>query len=139
MPDLSKFLRGATKSAFGKKSGRLAQLMSEWPHIVGQEMASYTAPSNLTFGNDKGTLHLRVMPHMQTEVEYQVDVIKERIATYMGFALVHSVRIKPMVAKQKESSYRPEQVQPSKARSVSVEGIADEKLKQALEKLEEKI
>jgi hypothetical protein len=61
--------------------GILARLKSDWPAIVGPELAASTWPEALARG---GTLKLRVVPAKGLEVQHRVTVVIERINLFFG-------------------------------------------------------
>src|SRR5580704_5755938 len=61
--------------------GILARLKTDWPAIVGPELAASTWPEALARG---GTLKLRVVPAKGLEVQHRVTVVIERINLFFG-------------------------------------------------------
>lgn len=86
-----------------------ATLLSEWPAIMGAELAQFTAPDRVLWprrqpeGEDKAvpkgwrpegaTLILRVEGPRAIEVQHRADKIIERVNTYFGYRAVTELRI----------------------------------------------
>jgi hypothetical protein len=85
------------------------QLLSEWPAIVGAELAGFTMPDRLVWprrredaesgGAPKGRrgegaiLVLRVEGPRAIEVQHRADKILERVNTYFGYRAITEMRI----------------------------------------------
>ena len=72
-------------------------LTSEWPAIVGTEIAARCRPERLTFGHAAerrdGTLTLRVEGAFSTELQLLAPQIIERINGYYGYRAVVRLRL----------------------------------------------
>jgi len=80
------------------------QIISNWPAIVGDELADLTAPEKLTWSNppmaaredpngQSAILHMRVEGPMAIEVQHMAGQIIERVNRFLGAPLVQSLRI----------------------------------------------
>jgi hypothetical protein len=80
------------------------QIISNWPAIVGDELAQLTAPEKLTWSNpptaarddpngQSAILHIRVDGPLAIEVQHTAGQIIERVNRYLGAPLVQSLRI----------------------------------------------
>lgn len=80
------------------------QIISNWPAIVGEELAQLTAPEKLTWSNpptatregqngQSAILHIRVDGPMSIEVQHMAGQIIERVNRYLGAPLVQALRI----------------------------------------------
>src|SRR5262245_25224638 len=100
------FVPGLTRKAFGKYGFSAAPLATDWPTIVGPELAAYTAPERLKWPRaveapdedaDKvrtgATLVLRVDGGRSLDVQHRARQIIERINAYFGYAAVAELRI----------------------------------------------
>lgn len=61
--------------------GILARLKSEWPAIVGPELAAVTWPEALARG---GSLKLRVAPAKALELQHRAPLVVERVNLFFG-------------------------------------------------------
>ena len=113
------FLPGLTARAFAKFGFTTAQLVTDWPTIVGQEVAALCAPERLkwpprpqstTHGAEPtpprraqpmpgrperrgATLVVRVEGARALDVHYQSRQILERVNAYFGYAAVSDLRL----------------------------------------------
>jgi hypothetical protein len=99
-----------TKSSFEKFGFATATLMTEWPAIVGADLARMTSPDRVKWprndgvsspdGDDAGhgprdgaTLVLRVDGPRALEIQYKTRQIIDRINAYFGYAAIGTIRI----------------------------------------------
>ena len=105
---LSAFLPRLTRKAFQKYGFASASLITEWSNIVGEDVASYTAPERLKWPRlpdayaDDGpaartrpgaTLLVRVDGGRALEVQYRSRQLLERINAYFGYRAVAELRL----------------------------------------------
>jgi len=94
---MAALLPGLTRRALGKHGFAAASLITDWPRIVGEDMAAATAPVKLAFPRGErsgGTLHLRVsgggaaleLQHMETQ-------IVERLNAHLGYGAVAALKL----------------------------------------------
>lgn len=135
-----------TKKAFERFGFPAAAILTDWPQIVGADIASYTAPERLKWskavddeeqdggrnGPQGATLVLRVEGARSLDIQYRKTQLMERINAYFGFRALADLRIVqgPVVAAQHKKKLRP--VPP---RPIPQEGITDPNLASALAKL----
>ncbi|MGI9411598.1 MAG: DUF721 domain-containing protein [Hyphomicrobiaceae bacterium] len=100
------FIPELTKKAFQKYGFSTAALLTDWPTIVGAELARHTRPERLNWPRraelddetNSGTRRtgakviLRVEPARVLDVQYQSQQIKDRINAYFGYAAISDVR-----------------------------------------------
>jgi hypothetical protein len=141
-----------TRKAFEKYGFSAASLLTDWPSIVGAEMAGFAAPERLKWprgvairedaeagaeGRPGAVLVLRVDPARALDVQYKAQQILERINVYFGYRAVAELRIvqaplaKPATAPQEMA--KPRSITPSEAPELA--DIADEQLRDALARL----
>ena len=150
------FLPGLTARAFEKFGFSTAQLVMDWPTIVGKDVALLSAPERLKWpprreldagavatGSERqrrgATLVLRVEGARALEIQYQSRQILERVNAHFGYAAVTELRLvqAPLPAHTARLAARPA----APARSASpapvpeVAGIADTGLREALRRL----
>ena len=129
------------KPILGKHGIGEAQLISEWPAIIGAELAQHCWPVKLSFrrGDRRdGTLKLRVAPAVAVEIQHREPVLIERINGYFGFRAVARLAIvqgTAPVALQIPPAARPLGAAERQALDRRLAGIADPELRAALERL----
>jgi hypothetical protein len=71
------------------------EILSWWPHIVGEAYAEHTAPERIRWTRDgtAATLVVRCDPSMALQLAHETDRVRERLNTYFGYAAVGAVRI----------------------------------------------
>jgi hypothetical protein len=78
-------------AVLGKHGFAEAQLVAQWPAIIGADIARSASPEKLTFGRGEranGTLHLRVAPAAALEIQHREPVLLERINAFFGYRAV---------------------------------------------------
>jgi hypothetical protein len=142
------FLPALTTKAFQKYGFSTVSLITDWPGIVGNELAKCTSPERLKWrrreggaegddpepaGRSGATLVLRVDSAKALDVQYQARQIIERINTHFGYAAVTDLRLvqAPVPLHQPGRTAKP-RAQPA---ALAVEGIADTGLRDALARL----
>lgn len=145
---LGSFVPALTRKAFEKYGFSAATLITDWPAIVGKDLASQTAPEKLKWprqpdaaaddaakgakGRAGATLFLRVEGPRALEIEYKRAQLAERINAYFGYRAIADVRIIQAPLPQP----KPRRVVTRIATdTVPLPGVADEGLRTALEKL----
>jgi len=142
-----------TRKAFEKYGFSATSLLTDWPSIVGAEVAGFAAPERLKWprnavsgeaeagaeGLPGAVLVLRVDPARALDVQYKTQQILERINVYFGYRAVAELRIlqAPLVkhtsARAPVVTAKPRSLTPSEASELS--DIADEQLRTALARL----
>lgn len=85
---LGALVPAVTRPTFRRHSPAAAQIMADWPIIVGPKVASMTTPRKL----DRGTLTIGCAGSVAMDLHYVgVELIK-RINTHLGGQPVHSLR-----------------------------------------------
>lgn len=75
----------------GKRGFAEAQLVAQWPDIIGAELARQVTPEKLSFARGdrrEGTLRLRVASGLALEVQHRAPLILERINAFFGYRAV---------------------------------------------------
>jgi hypothetical protein len=146
------FLPGLTARAFEKFGFSTAQLVMDWPTIVGKEVALLSVPERLKWPprpeRDAGgaaaeperqrrgaTLVLRVEGARALDIHYQSRQILERVNAHFGYAAVTELRLvqAPLPARAASPAARARSA--SLASVPEVAGIADAGLREALRRL----
>ncbi len=79
---------GVTRSTFRRHSPAAAQIMADWPVIVGPKVASMTTPRRL----DRGTLTIACAGAVAMDLHYVGVELINRINGHLGGQPVHSLR-----------------------------------------------
>lgn len=102
------FVPKLAQKAFEKYGFSTVALLTDWPVIVGQDLAQCTKPERLKWprqvaisgdveagceGRPGATLILRVLPARALDVQYGVGQIIDRINSYFGYRAVADLRI----------------------------------------------
>jgi hypothetical protein len=67
-----------------------AEVLTEWPRVVGDRLAGATIPEKLT---RDGTLWVRVAPGFALELQHSAPQVLERVATYFGHRAVKRLKL----------------------------------------------
>lgn len=141
------FVPSLTKKAFEKYGFSAAALITDWPAIVGRDLAGYTAPEKLRWpraaemppdaepekkGRPGAVLILRVEGPRALEVEYKRAEIAERINAYFGYRAINEIKILQAPLPKPAPSRVPKRTE---ADAVPLPMVADEGLRAALERL----
>lgn len=118
-----------------------ADLILEWPKIVGPEVATICQVLKIsfpTFSRQQGCLHIQTNSAMATALTYSQLMIIERINQYYGYQAISQIRVfhKPLALKATKKLSTPIQFKelPSEWQALT-QSVGDENLQQALEKL----
>ncbi len=81
-------LPGITRATFRRQSPATAQVMIDWPAIIGPALAAVTAPRRLS----AGTLTLACSGPIAIELQHLANELIARINTHLGSQTVHHLR-----------------------------------------------
>ncbi len=151
------FVAKLTRKSLEKYGFSAAALLTQWPAIVGDELASHTQPQRLKWPHQVGafaevdahamgrpgaTLMLGVDAARALDVQYQAAQIIERINGYFGYRAVRELKIVQLPAGASKSGRRAADdrdiVAPERSQSASevdLSTVRDDKLRAALERL----
>lgn len=144
MQTLDKDFRALTRAAFARYGFAYADLITQWPAIVGETLAQWSEPERIKWprsGGDQrkqgGTLVIRVIPGRGLDLQHQTPQIIERINSFYGYAAIATVKIMQGTIGRKPTHPPPrelgaDQIQALEAR---LEAVADPDLKEALRRL----
>jgi len=132
-----------TQTALGKRGLAQANLIVDWPSIVGEEKAATCQPEKLVFPRgqrNNGTLHLRVTSTMALELQHDSPQLIARINGYFGYAAVESVRLIQAPLKQAKNPIKPRprrtpELGEIRALEDRLESIEDAELRETLQRL----
>jgi hypothetical protein len=146
------FLPSLTAQAFKKFGFSTAQLIMEWPAIVGRELAARCVPERLKWpprpeaeadaeeveparGRRGATLVLRVDGARALDIDYQRQQILDRVNAYFGYRAVSELRLIQAPLPVSPQPERPRPVAAAARAGSEVAGIADAALREALARL----
>lgn len=115
---LSKTLLPYAKSLLGKKGFVEIDILTNWPQIVGEELADYSFPQRIEFKRENkndGILHLSVPTGaFALEIKHREKYILDKINTYFGYNAVSGIKImqNQQLTPQKGHKQPPDSVAP---------------------------
>jgi len=140
-----------THKAFEKYGFAAAALVTDWPVIVGKEIAAYTAPERLKwprgvgFGDEVGdddagrpgaTLIVRVEPARALDIQYRGQQLLERINGHFGYRAVAELRIlQAPLPERTATRAMPPSADAKPVAAPELDAIGDERLRAALASL----
>ena len=144
METLDKHFRALTGASFAKRGRAAADLITQWPAIVGERLAAISEPERIKWqksaGADEkgGTLCIRSAPGHGLDLQHETQVIIERINAFLGYGAVSGLKItQGHKALGKTKIHGTAALPPATAEALEqkLADIGDEKLKQALKRL----
>ncbi|MEE8123879.1 MAG: DUF721 domain-containing protein [Alphaproteobacteria bacterium] len=81
---------------FRRRGFAEAGILTDWPHIVGAQLAAHSSPQRLAFERGKrvdGTLHLLVSGAWAPELQHLAPQVIERINGYFGYRAVARIAL----------------------------------------------
>ncbi len=132
-----------TRRALGKRGFAEGGLATEWPSIVGEQIAARCLPRKLALARPgrraEGTLTLRVEPGFAIDLQHLSPLLIDRINGYFGYRAIAKLTLQqgPIHAPRKAppAPARPLSTQEEAALSDRLQGVEDEELRGALERL----
>ena len=146
---IGSFLPKITAKAFGKYGFAAVALITDWPAIVGAELAAISEPERLKWprqpsdtahrpgeepDNQGATLVLRVDGPLAIEIQHKTPQIIQRINAYFGYRAVHQLRIIQGPIKKKVVPFQAMRPPAATARAETCD-ITDDRLRAALDRL----
>jgi len=135
-----------TKKALEKFGFPAAAILTDWPQIVGKDLAAYTAPDRLRWpkpgengdeekSHEGATLVLRAEGPRALEVQHRIPQLIERINAHFGFQAITGIRIlqAPIARKAETSSAKP--LDPNARIAIPASEVPDERLRDLLERM----
>lgn len=131
MPRIGQVVQRVAAPIFSKQGFSQGRIITDWPEIVGEKIASYGVPEKITFPFQKksgGTLHIMASGSGGMMFQYQSALIIERINTYFGYNAVAKIQLHntPMAAPEA-----------SKPKPTPVDERLEKKARKDLKSLEE--
>ena len=118
-----------TRPVFRRKSPAGAQIMADWPELVGPALAAVTEPERLS----AGTLTIACAGPVAMELQHLAPELIERLNAGLGRVVVERLRFRqrPLAV----ATPPPRRRAPPGPPPAPVEGVADPALRAALERL----
>lgn len=117
-------------------------ILTDWETIIGPELARDTQPDRLRFPrgeNTGGTLHLRAATGAALEIQHLEPLIIERINRFFGYQAVARLALlqTPLPVARPRPHRKSRQLSAAEEKTLqrAVEGIGEDRLKQALIRL----
>ena len=87
------------RKIIGQKNKVLAEIIINWPRIVGAELSGNASPMKIYSTREKGEQINVLMVQADSsaaglKLSYQQEIVIERIAIYFGHKAVHRLKIK---------------------------------------------
>lgn len=97
MKPIAEEINKLIKKIFARQHYLLPEIVINWPKIVGLKFSRQTSPLKISTIKEKGTsinvLYVEVSSSsLSLEIEFQQEIIMERIAVYLGFKAIHKLR-----------------------------------------------
>lgn len=136
---LARLVPALTRKAFGERGFHESAVLTDWPAIVGDELAGQCAAMQL--GQD-GALVVRADGPTAARLQHLEPQILDRIATYFGFRAVKRLALRqgPVSAPQTPSKTGPAAApEPPAFLEKDLETVPDQALREALLRLGSRI
>ncbi len=141
------FVPQLTRTAVEKYGFPQAAILTDWPAIVGADLASYTQPERLRWprgaadsteenpwnGAEGATLVLRVEGPRVLEIQHRTGQLIERVNSYFGFRAVIDVRLMQAPLAKAKKTAPPKKQAP--VTPIPAAEVADDRLRDVLERL----
>ncbi len=147
-PRVGQFIPQIAKAANKKFGFTEPHILNYWPEIVGPDLAKSTSPAKLSRDSRQGhggTLTVRVSGPLGLELQHMEPQIIDRINRYYGFLAVSHLRLVrgPQTARtanrRRKQQPRPLSQDAQKHLAESLSDIEDNKLREALKTMGEKV
>jgi hypothetical protein len=145
MQTLDKDFRALTRAAFARYGFAYADLITQWPAIVGDSVAQWSEPERIKWPranqDDRkrgGTLVIRATPGRGLDLQHETPRIIDRINAFYGYPAIAAVRIiQGTLSRKKAPPPAPPELEAPRATALEAEldGVADPGLKNALRRL----
>lgn len=98
MIKVSSFTNNVIKKAFSQKGFLLAEILSQWSKIIGENLCSKCIPKKISFSQlnqkENSTLCILVKDkYTSLNIEYSKNILIERINTYFGKLVIKKIHI----------------------------------------------
>ena len=140
---MAQFVPELTAKVLGKRGLAHANLIVDWPTVVGAEIAGVCQPEKLAFRRGErslGVLHLRASGSAALELQHDTPRLIERINSYFGYKAVAEIRLVQVVPKAppaRDQARKRRTLAPSEIAALesTISNIDDEDLRETLSRL----
>lgn len=139
--NLAGWLRPTLRPVQRKRGFAEARILNEWQTIVGPTLAARCIPQKLSFPKGQGgaTLSILTDSAWALELQFQQQVICDKIAAFFGYRAVEQIRIQQGVLPDSFSSKRSREIpvcpQEDARIQSQVKDVEDDALRAALHRL----
>lgn len=115
-----------------------SRILTEWPSIVGAQLAAHSSPEKLHFPRGEktgGTLTISVESGFAPQLQHMQPIILERLASYFGYAAISRITISHSWAKPAEPLPKRKPPALPKNSVALTQEVDDPELRAALESL----
>lgn len=81
------------KNQFNESTLELIRLGTQWPEVVGTEIARFSRPIKLVYSRDKASLHISTGAALALEIQHMQPVILQRVAHILGHSKVQRIQL----------------------------------------------
>ena len=137
---MSRMIPEVAGKALGKKGLGYGKLVTDWPMIVGADLAEATAPVKLSFPRGErtdATLTIDIIPARAIEVQHSMPQLIERVNAVFGYRAVARIKLvqRPPSKAAPAANLRPLSSLEEKELIELTETVPDGELRVALESL----
>lgn len=125
------------KETMDKADRQLITLITEWPLIVGEEIAKYSHPHSLKRSRNEAVLRIGVESGFATFLQHELPQVKERIAQFVGAGAVTRIQLEPLAIPATVTPLAKKKPRAKSAEKSAPAGTGDNGLDEALAALEE--
>ena len=127
------------KKILNKKGFVYSEIVNQWNYLVGSEISQVSFPKTFkpTGKNTPGTLIINVQRGSEIKVEYNKQLIIEKINSFFGYKIVNSVRLETFNPLRKNINIKKLKISTIKKKRFqeSLKYINNEKIKKSLQEL----
>lgn len=141
-PPLGSFVGKALQPVAAKRGFAAADLFAAWPEIVGPRYADCTSPESIQYprkGGGEGVLTVRVDGGKAIYLQHELGALLQRVNDFLGAKTVGSIRLSQRPVSRAAPPAPPRERKASAEETAalerSLEGIADDGLREALRRL----
>ena len=145
MQTLDKDFRALTRAAFARYGFAYADLITQWPAIVGESLAQWSEPERIKWPRGQGdgrkqggTLVIRAVPGRGLDLQHETPRIIDRINSFYGYGAISTVKILQGRLSRRDPPPHPvTELTPEQAKGLEarLDAVADPGLKEALRRL----
>jgi hypothetical protein len=133
---LARAVGKVTRTTFGRQGFAEARVLTDWPAIVGPDLAADCLPESLSAS---GVLRIRVAGGRALELQHLEPQLLDRIATFFGYRAVHRISLVqgPLPPRATPTTTQPRSLKADEemALAADLETTADPGLRRALDRL----